>query len=107
MFLLQNLQKFNQQCKFTSVLNTIQKNDSELHLTVLIVNLNKKLAYSTKTTQSQSNKKYANSTSNLPITNELTLKESKRLMRLVYARVHPDLFTNHLQAQVMTKLCID
>jgi len=30
----------------------------------------------------------------------LTVNESKRLMRLIYARVHPDLFTNHTQAQV-------
>lgn len=30
----------------------------------------------------------------------LTLNKSKRLMRLIYARVHPDLFTNALHAQV-------
>ena len=33
--------------------------------------------------------------------NELTVLKSKRLMRLIYARVHPDLYTNHLQAQVI------
>ncbi len=32
--------------------------------------------------------------------NELTVVKSKRLMRLIYARVHPDLYTNHFQAQV-------
>ena len=32
--------------------------------------------------------------------NELTVSKSKRLMRLIYARVHPDLYTNHWQAQV-------
>jgi hypothetical protein len=34
--------------------------------------------------------------------NKLTVKESQRLMRLIYARVHPDLFTNHLEAKVCT-----
>ena len=33
--------------------------------------------------------------------NELTVVKSKRLMRLIYARVHPDLYTNHFQAQVI------
>lgn len=32
--------------------------------------------------------------------NVLNASKSKRLMRLVYARLHPDLFTNYLQAQV-------
>jgi len=32
--------------------------------------------------------------------NSLTLGKSKHLMRLIYSRVHPDLFTNHEQAQV-------
>lgn len=31
--------------------------------------------------------------------NLLTLNKTRRLMRLIYSRVHPDLFTNHLQAQ--------
>ena len=30
----------------------------------------------------------------------LTVSKSKRVMRLIYAQVHPDLFTNYLQAQV-------
>ena len=32
--------------------------------------------------------------------NSLTLGKSKRLMRLIYAKVHPDLFTNERIAQV-------
>lgn len=32
--------------------------------------------------------------------NSLTLGKSKRLMRLIYSRVHPDLFTNFAQARV-------
>ena len=34
------------------------------------------------------------------MSNALTIKKSQRLMRQIYARVHPDLFTNHLEAQV-------
>lgn len=32
--------------------------------------------------------------------NVITINKAKRLMRLIYARVHPDLYTNHLHAQV-------
>jgi hypothetical protein len=69
--------------------------------------------YSTKTTQSNSSngKKYAseafpshNESNTARSSIELSVKESKRIMRLVYARVHPDLFTNHLKAQVSLTL---
>ncbi len=33
--------------------------------------------------------------------NSLTLGKSKKLMRLIYSRVHPDLFTNERIAQVI------
>lgn len=55
----------------------------------------------------KSEKKYSSSSggaSSPPSADDsLTLNKSKRLMRLIYARVHPDLFTNYLQAQVNTK----
>lgn len=35
--------------------------------------------------------------------NKLDMKKSQRLMRLIYARVHPDLFTNHLEAQKLNE----
>jgi len=35
--------------------------------------------------------------------NELNLNTSQRLMRKIYSRVHPDLFTNHLEARVCIK----
>ncbi len=38
------------------------------------------------------------STSN--VANDLNEQKSQRLMRQIYSRVHPDLFTNHLHAQV-------
>lgn len=38
--------------------------------------------------------------SSLDEENKLTVKGSQRLMRQIYSRVHPDLFTNHLEAQV-------
>lgn len=38
--------------------------------------------------------------------NKLTVKGSQRLMRQIYSRVHPDLFSNHLEAQVCVLLLI-
>ncbi len=35
-----------------------------------------------------------------PGPNLLNPNKTKRLMRLIYSKVHPDLFTNHFQAQV-------
>lgn len=38
--------------------------------------------------------------------NVITVNKAKRLMRLIYARVHPDLYTNHLHAQVSFFECL-
>ena len=59
-----------------------------------------------KSQHCKSNRKFStstpqhNETHTADITNELTIYKSKQAMRLIYARVHPDLYTNHLQAQV-------
>jgi hypothetical protein len=60
-----------------------------------------KCYYSPKTTQSSPQKKHVNDSASFANNSiELSVKASKRLMRLVYARVHPDLFTNDRLAQV-------
>ena len=49
---------------------------------------------------SSNNKTQSSNESSESQLNELTVSNSKKVMRLIYARVHPDLYTNHLQAQV-------
>ncbi len=46
---------------------------------------------------------FSYSTSSNNEKNELNLNTSQRLMRKIYSRVHPDLFTNHLEARVCKK----
>ena len=52
------------------------------------------------TSSTHTNNKSAKESSEFNKSNSLTLGKSKYLMRLIYSRVHPDLFTNHEQAQV-------
>jgi hypothetical protein len=50
-------------------------------------------------TSTSTSTKTSTSTANIN-DNVITVNKAKRLMRLIYARVHPDLYTNHLHAQV-------
>lgn len=50
-------------------------------------------------TRSRSSARDDDQTADERKSNLLTLNKTRRLMRLIYSRVHPDLFTNHLQAQ--------
>lgn len=61
--------------------------------------LNVKRFYSHSSTRTNESTKKASSESTLAH-NSLTIGKSKHLMRLIYSRVHPDLFTNFAQAQV-------
>lgn len=60
--------------------------------------LNVKRFYSHSSTRTNESTKKASSESTLAH-NSLTIGKSKHLMRLIYSRVHPDLFTNFAQAQ--------
>lgn len=59
-----------------------------------------KINYDIRHQHTHTNNKSAKESSEFNKSNSLTLGKSKYLMRLIYSRVHPDLFTNHEQAQV-------
>ena len=73
--------------------------NTKLRATIISINLSKSWH---KTNGSSNGSKFSSTYSKLneKDNNELTVLKSKRLMRLIYARVHPDLYTNDLQAQV-------
>lgn len=83
-------------------------NPSRLNLRQLATSLERKFNHSTTSLLARSiyglnqlcTSYYSTSNEADSSLNELNVKVSQRLMRQIYARVHPDLFTNHLEAQV-------